>query len=663
MYAFAVVAAKPGHRCPPAAFDLLHDESPADLPFPFRGNEHVHWHDDANQVQFAAWQDNDRLGIGLRWDVRPEGVTSFGGLTWHRATPWASDRAWAAQLAQCLGAGDLTDVVRDFDGAYSIVSLAADGTGGVMVDPLGMTPLYRAETDDIVVASNHAALAARLVARPGRAPTRDTDGVGWLIYGSTLQEGRTGFAGVHRVPEGALLQVGPDRPLAIHTWDPVPWWPGPPLDDADVPAAVDRVADTVRGLVRVFADLPSERRELELTGGHDSRLILAVVLAEGLADRFSYLTWGSDSLPDVQIAGLIAERFELDQINGPRSAGTRPDRRPAPRPGPVPPTLHPFRRLDHVEPDFEAEVRHHVWATSGGRSLWDRIRPGLRPSANVSVCGVFGELLRSISARAAGLVTPDDIRAYVTAGGLHADAAGVLKPEVKAEYDRRVVEQILALPLEGATPQDALDGYYLRCRLREWFGTAAEHDNRNRVYPLLSLPLVRTAFALGATRRRDEEAGFRIVRAACDELARMPFAGEGWPTPTVNRLPEPEAYPATDPAPLWTGPTGQAPPPHRHLRRLLPMASSRSGPPAKTKVEAGRASELADHLPVLRSLLDLGRNHPLFDLVDRRAAVRAIDRATEMGYYGRRSVYDLITGAVWLDHGERPADVGHRPAE
>jgi hypothetical protein len=94
---FAVVAARPGHPVPPWVPQVLADRAPDDLPF--APVAHTTWSSADGRALAAAWEGPDRLGIGRRWHADPGGFTVFAGMPWHRATPWAGTRSWAAQLA------------------------------------------------------------------------------------------------------------------------------------------------------------------------------------------------------------------------------------------------------------------------------------------------------------------------------------------------------------------------------------------------------------------------------------------------------------------------------------------------------------------------------------------------------------------------------------
>ena len=60
-----------------------------------------------------------------------------------------------------------------------------------------------------------------------------------------------------------------------------------------------------------MAALPSDRRHADITGGRDSRLILALMLEAGVTDAFDFRTIGAPHAPDAVVGARIAERFGL----------------------------------------------------------------------------------------------------------------------------------------------------------------------------------------------------------------------------------------------------------------------------------------------------------------------------------------------------------------
>ena len=149
----------------------------------------------------------------------------------------------------------------------------------------------------------------------------------------------------------------------------------------------------------------------------------------------------------------------------------------------------------------------------------------------------------------------------------------------------------------------------------------------------------------GPAARRDELLAFTLVRAAEPDLAKHPFAGRGWPSGVVAGLPD----------------DGRGADHARGHGMVAHLGGStrwlRSGGARAPKLglasvrEEERRGSFAADLAGLAELVDLGPDHALFDLVDRRAMQQALNRA-DTAYAARRALYDLATAATWLDRGE-----------
>ena len=107
------------------------------------------------------------------------------------------------------------------------------------------------------------------------------------------------------------------------------------------------------------AQVPARALLANITGGRDSRLVLALMLSEGITDQFVFTTFGSPQLPDTIVATAIADRFGLDH-------------RAATRPAPSESLASAVAAAMASEPvTYEQRIRDHLWVTSGLLSIWD----------------------------------------------------------------------------------------------------------------------------------------------------------------------------------------------------------------------------------------------------------------------------------------------------
>jgi len=265
--------------------------------------------------------------------------------------------------------------VKRFTGTFTLISLQPDGSGWVTADPLGTAMIYRAEAPSHSVLTNRASLAAALVTPPDTRAARDLEAMATLAFTGSCHGGLTGYQAVNVLPQASIAHIAPGRPPRVETWSELPWW----ADHAGVDhqtVLVERGLDRLGASVRLMVESSESRAVCELTGGKDSRLVLALLLDQGLARDVEFQTWGEAGLPDVEVASMLTERYGLDHRVGSAGMVDRTGRS----------GRHAARSSNwRTRPlDLEERHRHHVWMTSGLLTLWvarevgDRALP--RPS-------------------------------------------------------------------------------------------------------------------------------------------------------------------------------------------------------------------------------------------------------------------------------------------
>ena len=270
-------------------------------------------------------------------------------------------------------------------------------------------------------------------------------GSAWLAYSGYFVGDRTGYTNVRTVPNGIYVDVSPDHGAQRRTWSPLPWMDEPDVQSDE--AIVDAVRASIAEDLHAIARLPATEHTTGLTGGKDSRLILAVALGEGIADEFMFRTRGQPALPDVVIARQIAERFGLPHEWGfPKPAASQ---------------------VPYVE-----RLRSLVRDTSGMLNIWDEVRRD-PPDGTLEVTGLCGEVMRTNYLRTGDLKSHEELvrrfRDGWKFGGL-----GLLRPEVHASVERDALASMFDDASGRMSAVDLVDSWYIRNRLRRWAGTAQE---------------------------------------------------------------------------------------------------------------------------------------------------------------------------------------------
>jgi hypothetical protein len=594
---YVVVVRKPGRNLPAHVLAYLQKDDVDELCF--IPEAHEYWADRSHSVAFAGWQNlTDIATVGSHWHRDEHGLIAFSGRMWPKGRMWLSDDSWAHQLACHSRTHSLVESGQPFDGLYTAASLSASGAGVIVTDPCSVAMLYRAENDDVVAFATSAGLAARVTSTPGHEPDRDPLGTAWLPLLGYFVGDRTGFVGTNVLPLGSYVEIDPAYGSRLRFSNATPWAPESGLAPVEQHDLIDLVHHDLLESVQSIADLPASPKFADLTGGRDSRLILATMLEAGVADRFTFRTRGTEHTPDSIVGRMIAQRLQLQQEAVAITALDDPI------------GLH--RRL-HT----------HVFQTSGMTSAWD-LQGTLGIATTPSVTGFVGEILRT------------NFKSYPTSLGalghvFHSrapiDRLSIVQPDVRSKLVEVLDAELLERVEAGGSTQDRLDTFYVRHRLRRWFGTAQELGHLGRVFPLYQLRGLQAAFALGPTNRANELVPFAIMRAACPELAKVPLADAGWNEAVLSDLPDADNY-RTPPVNL---------PPDAPVQ------------PQPQRLEHNR--ELLEGY-----LLD-EPSSPIYDIVDRDAIMSAL-RGPLPDHTASRQLFGALTAAVWLGHHESRYRIG-----
>ena len=266
-------------------------------------------------------------------------------------------------------------------------------------------------------------------------------------------------------------------------------------------------------LVAAVSDLVKTGQpvELSLTGGKDSRLVAAALVAAGVP--VVGRTHGFADHPDVVVAAEIARRLGIEHIV----------RTPA----------APGQQVDVL-----GRIRATVLVADGMLSAFENVgRPDPAASPLITAGGHGGELLRGGYAETAGRSGG--------AGGVRAALAPARRAARSAELLRRLTSKHLGLlrraPAAGYVaslapwsvalargPLQALDDFYLVNRAGRWSAAARQaYLLRERlVQPLFDDQVVLAARAVPLANRISGALSAAVLAELCPAIADVPLAGK-----------------------------------------------------------------------------------------------------------------------------------------
>jgi hypothetical protein len=274
------------------------------------------------------------------------------------------------------------------------------------------------------------------------------------------------------------------------------------------------LADDLVGRVRALGAVEGVGFRLALTGGKDSRLVLAALCAAGLVDRVdhAYLK-AAEGHADVAVGRAIAAR-----------AGVA------------------FRRYDAPVAGFGAEVlARHIALTGGMLGAWD-LKAHQAVPRHVGLHGGYGEIYKSHALHFAHLARLGAL------GAMGADAVGwklaarhyqhprwidpfgLMHARPAAKLAAVYADWLDARRAAGQPLADLHDAWHRGCRMRRWLGQSLQAGAAlaPMVNPLGSYALLDAYLALPLRDRIDHRMHFELFEAIDPALGRAPFAGDRW---------------------------------------------------------------------------------------------------------------------------------------
>ncbi|MEN3951017.1 hypothetical protein [Iodidimonas sp. SYSU 1G8] len=204
-------------------------------------------------------------------------------------------------------------------GHYALI-LRKDGALYLVTDRLGSYHVYH-RRDEAVFSSSFMAVLDSI-----DAPVPDPTGIFQYVWNGSTFGDRTVFDAVRLLPAPAVVRFGETVRIGVA---------GPAIDlfeetrAATVAAHARERSDALRSLFATYGALAPRPVRSALSGGYDSRLILAALRDAGITPEL--FVFGGEADPDVTTAKRIAagEGLALRHLDKGRAAPSAPDAFPA----------------------------------------------------------------------------------------------------------------------------------------------------------------------------------------------------------------------------------------------------------------------------------------------------------------------------------------------
>ncbi|MEZ7811173.1 hypothetical protein [Alcaligenes phenolicus] len=370
-------------------------------------------------------------------------------------------------------------------------------------DQLGMYPLLYFSNEDLVVVTNNPILCETILKEScGFELKRGFEHVvNEITAASPLDVGP--FEGMRFVPfdsEIVIHEFG--RPIVKRRRGDDYFFRANGSEEELFDCAIKEVLENVKALSEADHDI----KIADITGGFDSRLVLAAILNLGVEKNFLFNVNGNFPDPDLNIANLIIEKYGLNK------AGV---------------DLNPFKRKASFSGNILQELCVFSYVSSGMKNNVDR-NIGTYASRNdlIRIGGGFSAYKANKSKSLKNdCPTIDDAVQTICAGvfALPNEKVARVRDSVRSILRSWIVEQ-------GMTIHDALDRYHIEYRTRFHIGLC-EHWSRlcqPKVHPLHSSALVRLAFFVGYEERLSDKLLFQLMERLAPSLCLLPFESRVW---------------------------------------------------------------------------------------------------------------------------------------
>lgn len=422
------------------------------------------------------------------------------------------DPADAVAFEQCTRAGD-----RSATGNFSFLDVRKEGDGRlrgtVLTDPFGLSQLFVARTGHGTILSNRYHLAALAHRQLTRRSHVDVAALGTALFTDSVLTAQIGthrmpIEGIDMVPLGTEIALRDGRMTTVARRS---------VAELDYRSLVERGCVAIRRNISAVLDHPAHSYTvMNLTGGMDSRILLAAVRSLGRSDEIRVDTRRLSDDADFAVAIQLAA-----------ASGLRYRDRPAGTLGPLAPAEHlGMWRSQYLGTYHDLSISSN--RMTSGADNWARLIGGCGELYR----GYYQKMVPIESLERNESRTIDALRAYL---------AGSSMWPVLASIDPRpvvdlVMDELLSLP--GRSLREKLDSSYLHFRNRLHFGTSAAMAARlsSVAYcPLASPDLLAASRLLPAAQREAGQVIYDVIHHLDAELAELPFTTGQWQEAVVRR--------------------------------------------------------------------------------------------------------------------------------
>jgi len=411
-----------------------------------------------------------------------------------------------------------TDVHRSVVPPFGLIALDADGRFAVQQDWLGMCRLFTRTADGITVLCSRPSLLATFL---DGAVEPDLDAWGSYAVGGYFAEDLSPVRGVRLLRAGERItgrrRTGGGWDLTSETRYAVDdvvlaGWAGQgrPLDDS-LELAATAITSAASSITGLYAD----EIALGLSGGKDSRLIAAALIAAGLEPRF---TTNEDTAAEGETARRLMQLLR-------EKRGLRPDHllvKSGAAESVLAAGLH--ERVVRLQQMYDFQFPASYTARPAVR---ERLRDFATPA---SFTGAAGELSTGAWYPQDAEQTGEQVALARLTSAVPKDVAAASVVEAAHERITARLDHAKGLGLSGL---HLIDYIFLTDRLRRWCTSAY---SVGMVTPFLAPGFVSATFGLTAAQKRERLLHTNLIGRLVPEWSDVPFVSISTGTSTATRI-------------------------------------------------------------------------------------------------------------------------------
>ena len=455
---------------------------------------------------FVSAENHDFLGLGAHHLKQGRDFVTYDGFCWlqERETQTVSLFLNAFRDRGAFGLNDALDgeycAAWYHSGCHRLIAVA---------DFTGLRPIYYMDTPEYFAVSNRQMFLNPLLIESERISLDLQEAADLVAKGNKFTD-RSILQGVRMLRPGFAIAFTPGASAEIRR-------SGSPIFTA---RGLPKESDYVRSVSEIVRNLDALDNmpgldglpiPISLTGGEDSRLVLAAALESRIADRVETFTYGFADNPDITAAEMVA-----------RKAGVPHNKR-----------IHapPINASERAVSEIWTDLTRHAYRFEGAPGAWD----GGASSATkvgLDVVGYFDAYFKRVRPASAEIdVTSREVaRAFMREPQQPFDPLGVLTPQA-IQRDTEICNAWLESVLdEGAELNDIPELFYFDFRLPWWGGAiAANVGSLYRMAPLASKFASRTGLKQTVTERRERKFVFEAMKILRPDLLELPYLNKKWP--------------------------------------------------------------------------------------------------------------------------------------